>query len=402
MKEFLFSQRNQLIVYILIIFNGPFIMCKYYLQPLIKKISGFSYNLSGYDIKIVPVIIIILFIVIISLTIKRLNRLRILSLLFIFFMIFIGQRISDFYMGNFLFDIQSNWHYIAYTIFSYLMYRYLSYRKFSPVKIILYTFIAATIISTMDESFQMKMTNRVFDISDIVKDMLGAVLGLIFVFFIYENGKIIKHGWHFRYRKIRDYFKNPLSLLFIELVFTILFLIFSSILTERNVRLNSIYISLLVFVIVFLFFHYSRYKVVKYFLLFLILVQLISFGIFCRKNIIYNSKNLTIYKGIPIPYFDVMFFENGLFRLVDKKTYFQTRDLEIINSHTNDILLIGSGETGKGGGGFPKKEEMQFYINNIKKRCLQVLILKNKNAVLMFNKLKEQKKRVVFILHHEK
>jgi len=377
-------------------------MCQYYLQPLIKKISNFSYNFSGYDIQIVPAVIIILFIVIICLTIKRLNRLRILSLLFIFFIIYIGQQISDFYMGNFLFDIQSNWHYIAYTIFSYLMYRYLSYRKFSSVKIILFTFLTAVVISTLDESIQMMLTNRVFDISDIVKDMLGAVLGLIFVFFIYENGKIIKDGWHLRQRKIKDYFKNPLSLLLLELIFTILFLIFSSVLTERNVRLNSIYISLLVFGIVFIFFHLSRYKVVKYFLLLLVLVQLISFGIFSRKNIVYNSKDLTIYKGIPIPYFDVMFFENGSFRLVDKKTFFHSRDLEIINSYTNDILLIGGGETGKGGGGFPKKEEMQFYINKMKKRCLQVLILKNTNAVAMFNKLRKQKKRVVFILHHEK
>ncbi|HHE37778.1 MAG TPA: VanZ family protein [Candidatus Cloacimonetes bacterium] len=402
MKGFLFSPRNQLIVYILIIFNGPFIMCQYYLQPLIRKISQFSYNLAGFEIQIVPVAVITFVILIISLTIKKLNRLRISALLFIFFIIFIGQQISDFYMGNSLFDIQSNWHYIAYTIFSYLMFRYLSYRKNSPVRIILYTFLAATLISTLDESFQMKMTNRVFDISDIVKDMLGAVIGLIFVFFIYENGKIIKHGWHFRYRKIKDYFKNPVSLLFLELVFTILFLFFSSVLTEKNVRINSIYISLLVFVIFFLFFHFSRSKIVKYFLLLLVLAQLISFGIFSRKNIVYNSPNLTIYKGIPIPYFDIMFFENGLFRIVDKKTFFQTRDLEIINSHTNDILLIGSGETGKGGGGFPKKEEMQFYINDIKKRCVQVLILKNKNAVTMFNKLKKQKKRVVFILHHEK
>lgn len=376
-------------------------MCKYYLQPLIKKISELFVNLNGYDIKIVPIIFIAFFLFILYLIIKRNNLLQILSSLLILFIILIGQNISDFYMGNLLFDIQSNWHYFAYAIFSYLMYRFLNHRKITSAKIILYTFFAAMIISTMDEFFQMNMTNRVFDLSDIAKDVLGAVIGLIFVFFIYENGKIIQDGWNFRQKKIKGYFENPLSLLLLELIFTILFLCFSSVLTEQNVRLNSIFITLIVFIIVFFLFHLSIYKVVKFTLLFLVIAQFVSFGIFCRKNIIYNSKNLTIYKGIPIPYFDVMFLENGLFRLVDKKTYFSTPDLNVINNYANDILLIGSGKYGTGGGGFPKKEKMQFFMNTVKKRCLQIIILKNKNAVLMFNKLKKQNKRVVFILHHE-
>ena len=96
-----------------------------------------------------------------------------------------------------------------------------------------------------------------------------------------------------------------------------------------------------------------------------------------------------------------MFFENGFFRLVDKKTYFQLPDLIRLKSYSNDILLLSSGETGKGGGGLSKKEKMQFIVNEVKQKPLQVLILKNKEAVLIYNKLKEQNKRVVFVLHHE-
>ena len=245
------------------------------------------------------------------------------------------------------------------------------------------------------------MTNRVFDLGDIAKDILGAVIGLILIFLVIENGKIIHNGWNFRQKKISDYFKNPLSLLFLELVFTIIFLSFSSLLTEKFVRLNSVIISFIFFGIFFIIFHLSAYKIVKFFLLALVVIQLISYGIFCRKDIVYNAQNIIIYKGIPIPYFDVMFFENGTFRLVDKKSFFQYVDLIIIKSFTNDILLLGSGETGKGGNGLAKKEKMQFIVNKVKKKMMQVLILKNREAVTMYNNLKKQNKKVVFILHHE-
>lgn len=281
------------------------------------------------------------------------------------------------------------------------MYRYLRYKKIVPAKIIFYTFFAAMIISASDEFFQLNMTNRVFDLGDIAKDMLGAVIGLILIFFVIENGKIIHHGWNLRQKKISNYFKNPLSLLFLELVFTIIFLSFSSLLTGKFVRLNSIIISFICFGIFFIMFHLSAYKIVKIFLLALVVIQLISYGIFCRKDIIYNARNIIIYKGIPIPYFDVMFFDNGLFRLVDKKSFFRYVDLIRIKSITNDILILGSGETGKGGNGLAKKEKMQFTVNQAKKKMIQVLILKNRDAVTLYNTLKKQDKKVTFILHHE-
>lgn len=376
-------------------------MCKYYLQPLIGDISELAFKVLGCNIKIVPLCFIIFLIFIIFISIKHINKFRILSAIFIFFIILIGQYISDFYLGNPIYDIQNNWHYIAYTLFSYLMYRYLSYKKITPAKIIFYTFLAATIISTSDEFFQLNMTNRVFDLSDIAKDILGSVIGLILIFFIIENGNIIRNGWHFRQKKISDYLKNPLSLLFLELVFTFIFLSFSSILTDKSVRFNAIIISLAFFVLFFIVFHLSTYKIVKFFLLILIIIQLISYGIFCKKNIVYNAHNIIIYKGIPIPYFDVLFFDNGLFRLVDKKSFFRYVDLIRLKYFTNDILLLGSGETGKGGNGFAKKEKMQFTVNKEKKKMMQVLILKNRDAVTIYNNLKKQNKKVVFVLHHE-
>ena len=109
-----------------------------------------------------------------------------------------------------------------------------------------------------------------------------------------------------------------------------------------------------------------------------------------KKNIVYNSHRLTIYKGIVIPYFDLMIFENGMFRLVDKKEFFNIRDKERICDYATDILLLGSGEEGRGGKGFPANEIMQFYVNRAKKSILQATKLKNKEAISLFNKLKKK------------
>lgn len=376
-------------------------MCKYYLQNLIGNISESHFEVMGHIIKIVPLLFLtfLLFIIIISL--KRINYFRLLSFTFIVLVIYLGQNISDFYIGHSIYDIQNNWHYFAYILFSYLMYRYLKSKKVVPAKIILYTFFTAMIISTSDEMFQLHMTNRVFDLGDIGKDILGSVIGLILIFFIIENGNIIRNGWHFRQKKISDYLKNPLSLLFLELVFTIIFLSFSSILTDKPVRFNAVIISLTFFVLFFIVFHLSVYKSVRSILFGLVLIQLVSFAVFSRKDIIYNAKNIVIYKGIPIPYFDVMFFENGSFRLVDKKSFFRYVDLYTINKYTTAILLLGSGENGEGGNGLAKKEKMQFAVNKETKDIIQIIILKNSEAVTLYNNLKKQNKKVAFILHHE-
>ena len=401
MKEILFSRRNQLLIYISVIFIAPFIMCKYYLQPLIGNISNLDFNLFNYNIKIVPIIIFISILLILLFTFKHINRIRILSAIFILSIILLAQYIADFYLGNPFYDIQNNWHYVAYSIFSYLMYRYLQSKEIAPARIIIHTFFAALLISTSDEFFQLNMTNRVFDLGDIAKDVLGAIIGLIFIFFIIENGKIIRNGWYLRQRKLSGYFQHPLSILFMELIFTLIFLCISSILTNTDFMIQSILISIFVFFIIMLIFHFSKYKFIKYILSGLILLQLISFGIFYKKNIIFNSQNLIIYKGIPIPYFDLIIFENGFFRLADKKSTFYYVDRNKIYGFTNNILLIGSGETGKGGGGFPKNEKMQFATNTVKHNIIQILKLKNDNAVKIFNNLTKQNKKVVFILHHE-
>ena len=113
-----------------------------------------------------------------------------------------------------------------------------------------------------------------------------------------------------------------------------------------------------------------------------------------------NSNGITIYKGIPLLFFDVMIYENNIFRFVDKKHTFNNRDINTICHHANDILLIGAGKYGEGGNGFPEKVMSQFIFNAVKKKPLQVIILDTPNACKKYNQLKKEGYNVLFIIHN--
>jgi hypothetical protein len=107
-----------------------------------------------------------------------------------------------------------------------------------------------------------------------------------------------------------------------------------------------------------------------------------------------------VYKGIPIVFYDVMIFPNGTFRLVDKKHYFNSRDQTFFMEHKPDIIIIGSGAEGLGGRGFVKQSPHQFMYNPHIQRGTQVIILKTPEACEVFNRLKRERKNVLFVLHN--
>ena len=131
-----------------------------------------------------------------------------------------------------------------------------------------------------------------------------------------------------------------------------------------------------------------------------IIVQVVFIVIHFDDGIVYNTSYLTVYKGIPIPYFDIMIYGDGTFRLVDKKVNFHKRDQETIFGLCNDILLIGSGKEGEGGKGFPEAIPVQFVFNHVKLKPLQVIILNTPEACNVFNQLRNKGKNVLFIIHN--
>ena len=392
-----------LILYSLLLIATPFIMLQNYLQLSIAYFSRISFSVGDIHIPYVLAIALVIILFVFFKFRKQLNKIKFLALVFIVILILTGHSVSDFYLNMKFYDLQQNWHYVAYSIFSFLMYRYCKTKNTLPNKIILKTILIAVSLSTFDEIFQLFLSSRTFDISDIAKDLWGAVIGVVFVFFIIENSGVLKNT-KIQHKKLSDYFKNPFSVLFYLLILSFIFLFTSSLLSDIKYCIITVLITLFIFCIVFVIIHYFQYKLFKWiFTVFFIIAIIIQSAFFLKyknKNIVYNANGITVYKGIVIPYFDVLIKPSGCFRMVDKKQIFNKTDIATIFKYCPDIVLIGRGIHGRGGEGLPEPYEVQFLFNSNTKNMVQIINLKNKQACAEFNKLKAEGKNVVFIIHN--
>ncbi|MDO9577508.1 MAG: VanZ family protein [Candidatus Cloacimonadales bacterium] len=401
-----YSPRVNLTLYTLLLIATPFLIVRNYLQQVIGMTSQLSLSFLGINI---PYILAFVFIVLVSLILvfrPKITKLNLIGSAAVVLMMVIGQNSTDYYFNHKFFELQHNWHYIAYAIFSYIFYRYLKEKAYSSERIVLITFISAICISTFDEAAQILISNRIFDICDISKDIWGSIIGMVVVFIIIEKGKIFKSDWKLRQKKLSSYLQYPASLLFLEMFFAYFILLISSILSENKYIWIALLFSILAFLIFFFIFHYSQKRGFRRVFISLgVLILLIQGGFFLKyrnSNIVYNKPGIVVYKGIPIPYFDIMIFPNGTFRLVDKKIYFNQKDkVNRIYKHVNHILLLGSGADGEGGMGFiDEKMETQFLFNPIQKTALQVIVLKTAEACEEFNILKSKGYDAMFIIHN--
>ena len=339
---------------------------------------------------------------------KKITLYRITAFIVILIIIAIGQNTSDYYMNNTFYDLQNNWHYFAYASFVLVMYRVLIRNQVPPDKIIRITYLKALLISFFDEGIQVFISSRVFDLSDIAKDMIGVCIGLIALFFIYRQGDITKHGWKVRYAKIKEYFLNPLPVLLILVIFSYVFLFVSSNLADDKYWLEVVLLSFgLTSVIVFII-HLSRQKIpaiiLKGLAVTIILTQTVSYFMYKNDNFTYHSGNLTIYKGIPLYYFDYMIFPDGFFRPVDRKSIFKGGDISNFFSHKSDILLVGTGEKVEGNHGFIGSQYVQnpyFIYNPDTRKGLQVILLPSYEACKEYNRLCKEGYKVLFVLHNK-
>ncbi|MFK5856699.1 MAG: VanZ family protein [Bacteroidota bacterium] len=405
-KQFslIFKPETHRILYILLLITTPFLLLQNYMQSLIGELSNLTYNLLGFNIPVTVTIGVIGIITILYFTYKKLNKLRIISWLVIIILFWIGQKSTDYYFNHKFYELQYNWHYFAYSIFAYLNYRVLIKKKVSPQKIVFLTFIYTLAISTFDEAVQIPLSNRIFDIGDISKDLWGSMIGQFFILFILENGKINNNGWKIRHKKIKDYFNSPLSLLIIEFIFAYIFIVFSSLLTSTEYTINTIFISILTTAAIFTVIHLSQNKIWKIVFIVLFAGILITQGFYLNKysseNIIYYKNKLLIYKGIPIYFFDVLMYPDGSFRLIDKKKVFNGRDKQTILNICENIVIISSGTDGSGGKGFPENSQTQFIFGRETKQGVQVIILENNEACNKFNELRSDEKNPTLIFHN--
>jgi VanZ family protein len=403
--SWVYSPRLHVVLYSLLLIATPFVLLQNFLVEAISAASGSTFPLAGVRLPIVPVAALVVALALLVYLRPYLTPMRLIAAAVAVLWLALAQQITDYYFDHNFYDLQQNWHYIAYGIFAFMLYRDLAPRGMSLARIMLVTYLCALSFSTFDEIFQMYMSSRVFDVSDIAKDVWGTLAGVILIYLGSRPASALRADWrHLRHRRVGEYLRHPLSLLLLLMVFTLLLLCCSSLLSDAEHWPLVAAFTLVGFAAFSTSFHLSRYRWIKYGIYLFLVAGLATQSYFFLKyrsqNIVHNQYALTIYKGIPIVFFDVMIFPDGSFRLVDKKHYFNSRDQRFFLKHKPDILLIGSGSEGRGGNGFFLKAPNQFVFNPFTRRGTQVIILKTPEACEVFNRLKREGKNVLFILHN--
>jgi len=383
----------------------PFVLLQSFVVDAIGKASRSTFTLGSVELPIVGSLAIVFLVILIILIRNRLTWPRAISALVALLMIALAQQITDYYFGHKFYDLQQNWHYIAYGIFAYMAYRDLARRNVSTTKIILITYFAALLLSTFDEAFQMFLSSRVFDLGDIGKDLWGTLIGIILINLLTkEPEELLKDCRQLRFQSLREYLKHPFGLLIHMFAFALLLLSISSLLSDARHAFLVAVLTPATFAVYFMVFHMSQFRRIKHVMIAILLLfvagQLYSIVTYHSENVVYKQYGLTVYKGVPVVFFDILVFPDGTFRLVDKKHEFNLRDRDFLLRHKPDILLIGSGWHGQGGRGFPGGSDVQFLYNRFSKKGTQLIILKTPEACDVFNRLKQEGKNVLFVLHN--
>lgn len=392
-------------MYAMLLVATPFILLQNFLQEAIGAISSSTVDLGAARLPVVPVSAALAALGAIILLRSYLTPLRVLAGLAALAMIALAQQVADYYFDHNFYDLQQNWHYFAYMIFAFMMYRDLSGRRQSKARIMQITFVCALLFSSFDEAFQLHMSGRVFDMGDIAKDVWGATTGVVLLYLGASDASTIRaHTKSLRSLRPREYWDHPFGSLVLLVVLSGLLLCFSSLLSDAVYWWHVVVLTGAAFSLVYLLLHTAQYRWFQYGLMALVSLTVIVQGYFYfeyrSEYIVHNRYGLTVYKGIPLPYFDVLFFPDGGFRLVDKKHYFSFRDQTFLMKQKADILLIGSGVQGRGGNGLPGKSVNQFVFNRHLLRGMQVIILRTPEACQVFNRLKREGKSVLFVLHN--
>ncbi len=386
----------------LLVILTPFLMLQNFLQNAIGRASRAAIDLDFISIPYVVIIAVLVLILFFYLSRKILSKRRLLFLGFIVLFVGVGQMTADYYFNHTFYDLQHNWHYIAYGLYAYVAYRRFSYRPTPTHKVIFKIFITALLISVFDEFIQVFISNRIFDLGDCGKDLWGAMTGIIFIYFFLEDGKAFPN-FRLRNKKIKEYYTNPFSLLCLEVIFAYVFLFVASQISESIYKFQVLLITLIFFIIIFLLIHAGVNKIARWIIRGAILAIIIWVFVAARfgtSGIQAKSPGFINYNGIPLLYFDYMIFPDGSFRTVDKKTMFTLRDKQKIEHLGSNIVLVGTGMKGQGGLGWNDILTTELLYNTFKSKIYQLIKLPNRQACETFNRLKKENKKILFIIHN--
>ncbi|NQU05493.1 MAG: VanZ family protein, partial [Calditrichaeota bacterium] len=307
----------QYILFTMLVVATPFVVVTRYLQGAVNLFSHLSFPLLGNDIPYVAATAVSGFIAFLIWQRRNITLRRVTASLVIVAMIAISQYVQDLYGGMSIYDLQRNWHYVAYGTYIFFFFRAFHIRKMPMSRMIFISFISTLLMSTFDETFQYFLSHRVFDVSDIAKDSWGAIIGLIIILFVSETyGTIEFKGSRIWKKKLLEYFKDPLSVLTLAGLFSFTTIMISPLLTDHSQILVFLIAVVFAFILEFSILHLLQYKKLRIaFIGILIVGGILLSGSVIKskgKNITYNNFGMTVYAGLPIPFFDFVIFPNGL------------------------------------------------------------------------------------------
>ncbi len=400
----LYSPRLHVVLYSFLLVATPFILLRRFLVETIGHISGYAIEWGGRAVPVVPVAAGVVLLAVLVVVRRHITPLRVAGGVLALGLIALGQQVTDLYFGHNFYDLQQNWHYIAYGLFAFMLYRDLAPRGWTTAAMMLGTYFSALAFSTFDEAFQGLLSSRVFDISDIGKDAWGTLIGIAALYLWTTPANALPGQWRrIRHTHLRDYFRTPASVLALLFLLGFIFLGVGSLLTDSRYAGAAVLITLGLFAAAFLMLHVSQFRAGQVALV--TVAVLVGGGLgwsaWTQRGSLmaWHGAGRLLYAGIPLPYFDVLVYPDGRFRFVDKKEYFNERDQRFFLRHAPDILLIGSGPDGCGGRGFPDHGPHQFVWNRFTQRGTQVIILPSAAACERYNALRSAGKHVLFVLH---
>jgi hypothetical protein len=399
------STRLHVVLYSLLLILTPFILLQNYLVDLVSDASGATVAIGTTDVPVVPLAAATLLVIAVLVYRRAIGRRLLVAVGIVVLMNALAQQITDIYFGHRFYDLQQNWHYVAYGLFAYMVHRDLAPRRLPLARILWVTFFCALGFSLFDEIFQMRMSSRVFDLSDTSKDVWGCLMGMVLVLLGGRRPAELLRDWRKpRSARLRPHLADPLASLVLMVGWTLVFLCVTALLSDPQFAWSAVGITLLlcaVFLGLFLAAFSRRGRLA---LACIVVVTLAATGYSMIRHrdehISHERYGLTFYRGLPIPYFDVLVRSEGGFRLVDKKHYFNLRDQDFLLGQRCDIIIIGSGQNGLGGRGLPERAVVQFLFNPHLNRATQIITLRSADACRLYNRLRQENKSVLFVLHN--
>lgn len=396
------STRLNLHLYSLLLVITPFLLLQNYMQDAIGRLSRVKLPVGESGLPLFGLIAVAFGFLALAFLIKNFTKNRLIGLLLVTFLFWLGYSTSDYYFNHHFYDIQHNWHYFAYAIFSFLAWRYFNEKNIKAERIILNTFMLAFFLSFMDEIIQVFISNRVFDLSDVAKDLWGCMIGQVFIHFLIFDLKHLPKA-NFWQSGVKKWIKQPTYLLVVEFLFAWTFLNVASILSDAQYAMQVFLFTLAIFFFLAYLFQSFGKKTSRIFAIAVLAIFVLYpvGNLFLSKpRLTYVSEQIVLYKNIPIFYFDVMIYPNDMMRLVDKKTAFNQRDQQKINEYAPDILILATGSENQGGKGFDDQFQVEMVYNPHADKVYQLIKLPTEEACDKYNELIDQNKKVLMIIHN--